>query len=76
MDKTLKLYVWEEVLCGYGCGMAFTLAHNTNEARRLIRKRLIADGWTKYRNDYLKDFEKEPRIVYKPEVFYIPGGES
>ena len=76
IEKNLKLYIWEEVLCGYGCGIAFTLAHNSNEARRLIRKKLVADGWTKYRNNYLNDFEKKPRIICNPKAFYLPGGDS
>lgn len=75
MEKGLKLYVWEKVLCRYEGGIAFTLAHNTNEARRLIRKRLIADGWIGTYVEDLKDFEKEPRIVYEPEAFYVEGGE-
>ena len=74
INKGLKLYIWEEVLCNYGCGIAFTLAHSANEARRLIRKELTIDGWTKYRGDtYLKDFEKKPRIIIEPEVFYMQG---
>jgi len=77
IKENLKLYIWEEVLCGYGCGIAFTLAHNTNEARRLIRKKLITDGWTKhYKDKYLKPFEKRPHIICKPKVFYSEGGDS
>jgi len=73
MQAGLKLYVWENVLCRYEGGIAFALAHNTNEARRLIRKRLIADGWKK--DTDLEDLEKKPRIVYEPEAFYVEGGE-
>lgn len=73
MEKGLKLYIWENVLCGYGSGIAFTLAHNTNEARRLIRKKLIADGWTEETCN--EDFRKKPEIIYEPKAFYIPGGE-
>lgn len=38
--KQLKLYIWEDVLCDYTCGVMFALAHNEDEARRLVLKSL------------------------------------
>lgn len=36
MTGKLKLYVWEDVLCNYSCGIMFALAHDVDEARREI----------------------------------------
>jgi hypothetical protein len=35
----MKLYVWEDVLCDYTCGMAFALAETEDEAIEIIAKR-------------------------------------
>lgn len=39
--EKLKLYVWEDVLCDYTCGMAFAIAHNREEAGLLATKHLF-----------------------------------
>jgi len=36
LEPQLKLYVWEDVLCDYSCGVMFALAYDEDEARRLI----------------------------------------
>ena len=37
-EEELKMYVWEDVLCDYSCGVMFALAHNVDEARREVLK--------------------------------------
>lgn len=39
MKKKLKLYVWTEFSPDYTNGLAFAIAHDEGEARRLIEKR-------------------------------------
>ncbi len=69
-EKTLKLYVWEGVLCAYYCGMAVAVAHDVEEARETIFKydHSVSAG----------DLNKNPRIIYltkttKPVAFTIHG---
>jgi len=73
-DKTLKLYVWEGVFCSYGCGMIVVLAHDIEEARRVILK---TDEFAKY---YPEDLAKQPKIIYltkntKSIAFTVHGGD-
>jgi hypothetical protein len=35
---SMKLYLWEGVLCDYTAGVMFALAESADEARELIRK--------------------------------------
>ena len=66
-EETLKLFVWEDVLCDYTCGMVCILAHNLGEALELARK--------KYEQYYLDDFAgKKPKIITEPEAFAVYGG--
>lgn len=65
--KTIKLFVWEGVLCDYTCGMVCVLAYNLDEALKLARK--------KYPQYYLDDFAgREPKVITKPEAFAVYGG--
>jgi len=71
-EKTLKLYIWEGVLCDYYCGMIVALAHSIEEARKIVKK---TDPYIKY---YLKDLDKNPRIIYltkntRPVAFTVYG---
>lgn len=71
VEGNLTLYVWEEILCNYGCGIAFALAKNVHQARELLRKKMHADL---YPEELHEDLKKEPRIVSEPEGFYVAGG--
>lgn len=39
----MKLYIWNDVLCDYTCGVLFALAENVDEARELIFNKYIKD---------------------------------
>jgi hypothetical protein len=32
----LKLFVWEDILCDYSCGIAVAMAHDVDEAREVL----------------------------------------
>lgn len=49
-NEQLRLYVWENVLCDYSCGIMFALAHGVDEARREVLK--------SFRNSENTDFEQ------------------
>ena len=36
MSGELKTYVWEDILCGYSCGMVVVIAHSEEEAWQLL----------------------------------------
>ena len=36
--KTMKLYLWENVLCNYTCGVIFSIAESLEDARRVARE--------------------------------------
>lgn len=65
MARPLKLYVWEDVLRDYTCGVMFALARDSAHARRLIAEKLG------YEHD---DLRIEPRVVTKAEGFAVYGG--
>jgi len=72
VGANLTLYVWEEILCGYGCGIAFALAKDVHQARELLRKKMAADDWGE---ELHEDLKKDPRIISKPEGLYVSGGD-
>ena len=41
----LRLYVWENVLCDYTCGVMFALAYSMDEARELCKKSADGGSW-------------------------------
>lgn len=64
-ESALKLFVWESVMHDYSAGIAFALAHDSEEARKLIEKKM----------GYLHgDLANSPRIVETSEGFGICGG--
>ena len=63
--KRLKLYVWEDVLRDYTTGIAFAYAENSEQARKLILKKL---GYAH------EDLSLEPREIKDEEGFYSYGG--
>ena len=72
--KKLKLYVWEGVLTDYTDGIAFALAHDVREAKRLLIEQGV-DGqfpepyWDGYRLNGVK-----ATVVTKPSAFSCRGG--
>ena len=69
MKRGLKLYVWENVLCDYTCGVMFSLARSEEEARELIQ---AAVG---YDSDYVKqDLQQTPQVYDDLVGFAVYGG--
>jgi len=67
MNKKLKLFVWEEVLCDYTCGMICVLAFDLEQAFDLMRE--------KYDEYYLNDLASvKPKVIEEPEAFAVYGG--
>jgi len=65
-ERTLKLYVWENVLCDWTCGIMFALAYDVKQARKLIRER---------RSDLSsKELDLAPQVIKTPKGFAISGG--
>ena len=71
--KDLKLFVWENVLTDYTSGIAFALAENVEEARKIILDRFKTEEG--YISDTLKaDLLDKPKVTDSKEGFYIWGG--
>lgn len=69
MNTNLKLYVWEDVLCGdLTSGIMFALAGSADEARELIIK-----GYNLQPFDELR---MEPRCIEAPEAFIVFGADA
>jgi len=64
--KNLKLYVWEDVLCDYTCGVIFALAETLDEAKELVNEE------SEYNLDW--EMEKEPKIIENKFAFSLWGG--
>lgn len=71
--KDLKLFVWKDVLTDHTSGIAFALAENTEEARKIIFEKFVKKE--QYSSDQLKDdLSDEPEIVDTKDGFYVWGG--
>jgi len=76
----MKLFVWEEILCDYSCGIGFALADNIEEARNLIIKKYCPDktcgecGFGEDRCMLVEDLQPEPMIYESPIGYYVWGG--
>jgi len=70
MEEKLKLFVWEGVLVDFTAGMMVALAHDVEEARKLLKQKLL--------QDHLEcpgsDLDDEPTVVTSPSAFYVWGG--
>ncbi len=66
----LHLFVWHKTLCDYTCGVVVALAHDVDEARRLVLA-----GADDYMQNYLASaLEDKPTIYDAPVGFYVTGG--
>lgn len=69
--KKLRLFVWGGRLWSCGPGMLLALAHNVEEARKLIRAKFAADlGVEKLSEKELCGVEKA--LAHEPDVFDKP----
>jgi len=62
MDDTLKLFVWHNVLTNWASGVMFVLAHDVDEARKLL-----LEDWA----DYYKDANLHPATPVKVKRFSL-----
>ena len=69
----MKLFVWNDVLIVYTSGIAFALAENVDEARKLILDKYEKEQ--SYICDLLvSDLNSEPLIIENKDGFYVWGG--
>jgi hypothetical protein len=73
MRKNLKLYVWEDVLCDWTCGIAFALASSEAEARRLINVELGNRNSEGVIEDGTSDWGR-PKVYTTRVAYAIYGG--
>lgn len=74
-EKKLSLYVWEGVLCDYTCGIAFALAHNVREARKMILKQIGNDEDCSIFGPDIKEIKDiKPDKYNTPIAFTVHGG--
>jgi len=64
--RKLKLYVWENVLREYTCGVMFALAYSVADARKLIIKK---EGWSKDSPGF-NELTAKPRVVKNRNVSF------
>lgn len=63
--RELKLFVWENVLYSYTPGLAVALAHDVDEARRLLEEKMGCSP---------ADIAGEPDVYDTPVAVYVYGG--
>ena len=67
----LKLFVWEGVFCDYTCGMAVALAHDIEEAKKVMCQRFEEHEVNELINELTDDCLV---VVDEPKGFYVYGG--
>lgn len=83
-EPKLKLYLWESVLWDYTPGVAFALAFDENQARRLIfekkcpeeldlldlenNEKGLEEHW------FYRDLVKDPLVIEYPFGYSLSGG--
>jgi hypothetical protein len=71
--KDLKLFIWENVLTNHTSGIAFALAENLEEARKVILDKCEKEcGYTP--KTLQIDLASEPKVIDNSEGFYVWGG--
>uniref|UniRef100_A0A6M3KB88 Uncharacterized protein n=2 Tax=viral metagenome TaxID=1070528 RepID=A0A6M3KB88_9ZZZZ len=63
----MRMYLWEDVLCDYTCGMAVVLAKNEKQAREIMGTKFPS-----YIRDQLPF--SECKVITEPDGFYVYGG--
>jgi len=63
----MKLFVWDNVLCSYWCGLVVVHAESVEDAKRVIEKELP--------EHVREELSLEDAQVYETEcAFYVYGG--
>ena len=76
MEK-YKLYVWENVLKDYTCGIMFALAESKEQAIKLIKEKYSKTQRIEDVDNSMVGYELikiKPLIITEPSGFYIWGG--
>jgi hypothetical protein len=68
----MKLFIWENVLCDYACGIMFALAETVDDARKQLLAILEQTG----EPVPTEDLDKEPQVVdiTEPVARIVWGG--
>lgn len=70
MKRNMKVYVWDNVLCDWTCGMVVIVARDDDEANRI----LIEHGLSEYIS-YDGNWSPQPTIVTDgPYINFVWGG--
>ena len=79
----MKLFVWEDVLCDYTCGVIFALGRDFTEAKMAVK-----DAWCE-KNKYIdrpctyddfresyeyREMHPDPEVYDNPIGFIVQGG--
>lgn len=67
-DNPLKLYVWENVLCDYSCGVMFALAHDVDEARREVIKSFRCSDRDDFEQSVDEAMQRIHDVIQSPTV--------
>lgn len=66
--ENLKLFVWENVLCDYTCGVMFALAKDVESAREML-------SGGEYENLIpIDEINEEPIVYTHPMAIAVVGG--
>ncbi len=71
VEKTLKLYIWKDVLCDYTSGIIFAMAYTLAQARKVVVD--CADDWAR-ESVAGAVIKSDPEIHESPYGFFIYGG--
>jgi hypothetical protein len=71
--QTYKLYVWDNYSCDYTPGIAFAVAKNVTQARKLISEKFEE---VYLRKMALEEIKGRPTVhpLDKPLAYEVPGG--
>jgi hypothetical protein len=77
-QNNLKMYVWEHVLTEYTDGLMVALAHSVEEARSLLKDKIMA-SWGLEECEFVEfraygDLLKEPDVYETPKAVFVNGG--
>lgn len=75
-ERKLKLYVWEDVFADYYPGMAFALAYDVRQARRLVIEKYSG---TSRASEYARaEVAGQPQVIRldtaQPQAWQVSGG--
>lgn len=68
----LALFIWDNVLCDYSCGLFAVLAHNKEDAIEILESAFEGDDYLKEEFDKVKN--SEPIVLKNPSAIWTSGG--